>query len=163
MSVHPRAKEFATGSSVACRADISVSMTEDPIARNPLEVKAQRHAALIAVQDAFMDREQRQIAERVAELFAAEPISDAQALLAAAMIVSRVSASARSRSMLKAARLDYIDALASVARDVANALLCFGDGVPIERIISELLSQTHPRSLVQVSNENSRGRRHAWL
>src|SRR5512141_1304706 len=126
MSAHQRAKEFATGSSVTCYADIPVSMTEDPIARTPLEVKAQRHAALIAVQDAFMDREQRQIAERVAEVFAAETISDAQALLAAAMVISRVSERARSRSILKAARLDYINALASVARDVANALPSFG-------------------------------------
>jgi hypothetical protein len=122
----------------------------------PAEVKAQRQAALIAVQDAFMDREQRQIAERVAEIVAAETIGDAPAPLAAAMIISRVSASAQSRSMLKAARLDYIDALASVARDVANALPNFGDGVSLERIISALRGQTHPRFLAPASNENSR-------
>jgi len=58
--------------------------------------------------------------------------------------------------MLKAARLDYIDALASVARDVANALPNFGDGVSLERIISALRGQTHPRFLAPASNENSR-------
>jgi hypothetical protein len=85
-----------------------------------------------------MDRKQRQIAQRVADCFSEEDITDAQALLAAAMIISHVTERVRNQSILKVARLDYIEALTSVARDMADALLGLRDGVPVERIVSEL-------------------------